>query len=172
MSAHARWVRFVVAARHVIAALLLLPVLSLPAFAGEPETRFQDPALEARFMALTHKLRCLVCQGQSIAESDSGFAADVKSEIQKKMRQGETDDEIVDFLVQRYGDFILFNPPLKATTVLLWAGPALLLLAGGTALGVILVRRRREAAIPLSDDDLKRAESLLSNGDTEEEGKV
>jgi cytochrome c-type biogenesis protein CcmH len=168
-------VRIVLNGRRTVAALLLLlSLLGLAgaSFGGEPESRFQDPALEARFMALTQKLRCLVCQGQSIAESDSGFAADVKREIYKKMKGGETDEEIVDFLVQRYGDFILFKPPLKATTVLLWVGPALLLLAGGTALGLILVRRRREAADPLTDDDLKRAESLLSNGDTEEESKI
>lgn len=157
-----------------VAALLLVPLLwlSAAAVAGQAASRFDDPALEARFMDLTQKLRCLVCQGQSIAESDSGFANDIKREIYKKMKQGKTNEEIVDFLVQRYGDFILFRPPLKPTTVLLWAGPALLLLVGGTALGVILVRRRREATPPLSDDDLKRAESLLSDGDTEGEGKV
>lgn len=155
-----------------LAPLLLVLWLAAPIEAGAVAGRFEDPALQERYSELTQQLRCLVCQGQSIAESDSGFANDIKREIRQKMEQGATDEEIVEFLVQRYGDFILFRPPLKPATALLWIGPALLLLTGATVLGAVLRRRRKDSETPLTDEEIKRAESLLAAGGDKEDGKV
>ena len=127
-----------------------------------------DPVIEARMAHLTSQLRCLVCQGQSIAESDSGFAHDVRNEIHTLMLQGKSDQEILVFLVQRYGDFILFKPPVKATTVLLWAGPIALLLIGATTL-LIVLRRRPQGEVTLSAEQLRRAEALLQDEVRQEE---
>lgn len=150
--------------RGVAAAWLLALSLgwcALPAaLAGEAQPLL-DPALEARIKNLEEELRCLVCQGQSIAESDSGFAQDVRREIESMMRAGRSDREIVDFLVQRYGDFILFRPPVKSTTALLWAGPLVLLAIGG-AIAIVLIRRQRRAPRQeLSAEQVRQAESLL-----------
>src|SRR5262245_32546410 len=89
-----------------------------------------DPALEARVTALASELRCLVCQNETIADSHADLAVDLRDQIREKMRQGQSNDQIVAFMVDRYGDFVLYRPPLKASTVLLWFGPLLLALAG------------------------------------------
>lgn len=147
---------------------LLLWVAAGAAVAKEAAPLISDPVIESRMAHLTSQLRCLVCQGQSIAESDSGFAHDVRSEIYKLMRQGKSDKEILDFLVQRYGDFILFTPPVKATTVPLWVGPIALLLIGGATL-LIVLRRRPQGEVTLSAEELRRAEALLQDEVRQEE---
>ncbi|HHH36944.1 MAG TPA: cytochrome c-type biogenesis protein CcmH [Gammaproteobacteria bacterium] len=141
-------------------ALALSPAPSV-SWAGEARPVVADPVIEARMAALSAQLRCLVCQGQSIAESGSDFANDVRREMLRLMEQGRSDQEVIDFLVQRYGDFILFRPPVKGTTLLLWLGPFLLLLAGGSALFVTLRRRRQAADAVLSPEEQQRAERLL-----------
>jgi len=120
-----------------------------------------DPALEARVMALSSELRCLVCQNQTLADSNAGLAADLREEIREMMRQGKSDEQIVAFLVERYGDFVLYRPPLKPATVLLWFGPLLLVLAGIATLFVRLARRRRGAEADLAPADEERARRLL-----------
>ncbi len=105
----------------------------------------KDPVADARAVKLTEKLRCLVCQNQTIADSNAELAQDLRRQVHEQIAAGKTDDEIVDYMVARYGDFVLYQPPLKATTVLLWAGPALLLLIGFVGL-VRIVRARRAAA--------------------------
>lgn len=130
--------------------------------AREAQPLIADPVIEARMAAMGEELRCLVCQGQSIAGSDSDFANDIKREMRAMMENGRSDSEVVDFLVQRYGDFILFRPPVKGATMLLWLGPFILLAIAVTVLVISLKRRGRStAASTLSNEELRRAESLL-----------
>ena len=139
-----------------------LILISLNGYAGEAQPLIKDPVIEARMAALSSQLRCLVCQGQSIAESGSGFANDVRREMRREMENGRTDAQVVDFLVQRYGDFILFRPPVKGTTLLLWFGPLALLLLALTVLFMTLRRRRQKpVGEQLSQAEIRRAETLL-----------
>ncbi|HEY4732889.1 MAG TPA: cytochrome c-type biogenesis protein [Gammaproteobacteria bacterium] len=146
---------------------LLLSVVC--AAAKEATPMAEDPETEARLIKLSSDMRCLVCQNQSLADSDSDFANDLRREMRVMMKQGKTDAEIVDFMVQRFGDFVLFRPPMKMTTALLWFGPFLLLVIGGGALIITLKRRRgRVDETPLSDQDIRRAEQLLDSQAGEE----
>jgi cytochrome c-type biogenesis protein CcmH len=131
-----------------------------------------DPEMQARLKRLEYELRCLVCQAESIAESNSEFAQDIRREVARMMTEGMTDQEIRQFLVDRYGDFILFRPPVNSATALLWAGPLLLLAIGAVVIGVILMRRRRPEAdaAALSDEEHRRASSLLTVGEGKGEG--
>jgi len=104
-----------------------------------------DPALEARMLAITGELRCLVCQNQTIADSHADLAADLRQEVREMLKRGRTDDQVRRYMTDRYGDFVLYRPPLKATTVVLWLGPALLLAIALVALAVVLSRRARLA---------------------------
>lgn len=147
---------------------LLLLVLALPAFANEAAPAAQDPALEQRVMRLTAELRCLVCQNQSLADSHADLAIDLKNQVRSQMQAGKSDAEIREFMVARYGDFVLYRPPLKSTTALLWAGPFALLAAGGLALGFYLRRRReRLTGSELTPEQRARAEALLRAGGEE-----
>ncbi len=125
-----------------------------------------DPALEQRVMTLAAELRCLVCQNQTIADSSAPLAEDLRNQVREKMRQGASDSQIIDFMVERYGDFVLYRPPVKATTLLLWFGPLLLVAAG---LLVLLRRlRRRPAPEPeLSAAERERARKLLAESEAE-----
>jgi cytochrome c-type biogenesis protein CcmH len=144
---------------------LLLMVLALPAYANEAALAAQDPALEQRVMRLTAELRCLVCQNQSLADSHADLAIDLKNQVRSQMQAGKSDAEIREFMVARYGDFVLYRPPLKSTTALLWAGPFVLLAAGGLALGFYLRRRRqRLTESELTPEQRARAEALLRAG--------
>lgn len=140
-------------------ALLLALALALAPLAARA---VQESALDQRVDSLAHELRCLVCQNQTIAESRADLAMDLKKEIREQIRAGKTDKQIIDFMVARYGDFVLYNPPFKATTALLWGGPFALLLGGVIVLFVYLRRRRaRVARAALSDEQRARAEALL-----------
>src|SRR6185295_4254372 len=112
----------------------------------------EDPVLEKRVRDLSSELRCLVCQNQTLADSHAPLAVDLRNQIREKMQQGASEHDIVDYMVARYGDFVLYRPPFKATTVLLWAGPMLLMLAGLAALFFRLARRRSESQPELSDE--------------------
>ena len=145
-------------------ALLLLGFLAAPLAAKEAAPAAADPVLEKRVMRLAEELRCLVCQNQTLADSNAPLAEDLRNQLREKMREGKSDREVVDFLVERYGDFVLYRPPLKATTLLLWFGP-LLLLAAGFAVLVRSIRRRRDAtAAEIGAADRKRAAELLAGG--------
>jgi len=146
--------------------LVLTVMLSLgcPAWAGEAQPAAADPALEARVTAVATELRCLVCQNQTLADSNAPLAVDLRDQIREQMRQGASERDIVDYMVARYGDFVRYRPPFKAATVLLWAGPALLMLAGFAALYYRLRRRRGEAQPGLSDEQRSRAQALLADG--------
>ena len=141
---------------------LLLMMLALPAYANKAAPGTQDPALEQRVMRLTAELRCLVCQNQSLADSHADLAVDLKNQVRSQMRAGKSDAEIREYMVARYGDFVLYRPPLKPTTALLWSGPFVFLVAGGLAL-VFYLRRRRERLTQseLTPEQRARAELLL-----------
>jgi cytochrome c-type biogenesis protein CcmH len=149
--------------------VLMLSVLVFNiAHAADSAPAADDPALEKRVMELSENLRCLVCQNQTIADSPAELAKDLKKQIREKMQQGMSDRDIIDYLVARYGDFVLYRPPLKGTTMLLWFGPLLFLAAGLAALFYRVARRRKEAATELSDADRARAAALLkSEGDAQ-----
>ncbi|HSV71856.1 MAG TPA: cytochrome c-type biogenesis protein [Methylibium sp.] len=121
-----------------------------------------DPALEARVYAIAAELRCLVCQNETIAASQADLAVDLRKQIRQKLAAGQSEREILDFMTARYGDFVLYRPPLKATTVLLWAGPFVLLLVGGAVLAINIRRRRASIAASLSPADAQRARDLLA----------
>lgn len=137
-----------------------------PAFAKEAAP-VGDPAVEARLQKITEELRCLTCMGQSIADSHSGFSDDMRREIREMIAQGKSDKQIMEFMVQRYGDFVLYRPPVKTSTWLLWFGPFLLFAA---ALGVLIAKlrkRSRNEARPLTEAEHAQAARLLQ----ESEGK-
>ena len=147
--------------------LLLLAATASWALAREAAPAAADPALEQRVMTLASELRCLVCQNQTIADSNAPLAEDLRNQVREKMRGGASDSEIVDYMVARYGDFVLYRPPLKLTTALLWFGPLLLLAAG---FGVLLRRilRRRPAHDPeMTVSERRRAAALLAGSETE-----
>ena len=140
--------------------LALLLVLAGAAFAKEAAPLATDPALEARMMTIAGELRCLVCQNQSIAESNAGLAADLRKQLREQIAAGKTDAEIVEYMTSRYGDFVLYKPPFKATTALLWVGPGLLLAGALGALLLVLRRRQRlgaDAFDPDTPDDADTA---------------
>lgn len=125
-----------------------------------------DRALEADVMELSHKLRCLVCQNQSIAESNAPLALDLRNQVREQLAAGRDKDDVIDYLVERYGDFVLYEPPFKAVTVLLWLGPAALLFGGAGWLAFRLRRRRDELAAEgtLTAAERERARALLAGG--------
>ena len=141
---------------------LLLAAMLAPAFAKEAAPVATDPVAEARLMKLSSELRCLVCQNQTIADSNAELAVDLRTEIREKIQAGMSDAAIKDFMVARYGDFVLYRPPVKGTTLILWVGPFLLLAVGGGVLVFNLRRRRQSVAEPeLSRDEQSLAESLF-----------
>jgi cytochrome c-type biogenesis protein CcmH len=111
--------------------------------AKEAASAADDPVLEARMLALTTELRCLVCQNQTIADSHAGLAVDLRNQVREMLRRGDSDKQILAYMTDRYGDFVLYRPPLKGTTALLWFGPGTLLVGGLVALFLILRRRTR-----------------------------
>lgn len=145
---------------HRLATLLLLAWLGL-ATAQEARPLAEDPVLEAKVLAIAEELRCLVCQNETIAASHADLAVDLRKQIRQKLQQGQSREQIVDFMVQRYGDFVLYRPPVKRSTWLLWGGPFLLLLAALTGLALSIRRRRRLAGAPLQDEQAERARRLL-----------
>jgi cytochrome c-type biogenesis protein CcmH len=140
--------------------IALLLAVSAVALAIDPEPAFSDPAMQARYEKLTRELRCLVCQNQTIADSNAGLAQDLRREVRELMVAGKTDQEIDDFLTDRYGDFVLYNPPVKPRTYLLWAAPALLVVLGmGAAVTVVMRRARAARENPASLEDNNETES-------------
>jgi cytochrome c-type biogenesis protein CcmH len=136
-----------------VARLLLLLLFAVPAFAQD------DPGLEKRVTGLAHELRCLVCQNQTLADSNAPLAVDLRNQIREQLKAGKSERDIIGFMVERYGDFVLYRPPFKASTVALWLGPFALL-----ALGSWLFLRRlrqRKPEPPLTEAERSRAAKLL-----------
>jgi cytochrome c-type biogenesis protein CcmH len=147
----------------LLALVILLFTSPVRAQQQEAPTVAADPVLEKRVQKLGEELRCLVCQNQTIADSNAGLAVDLKNQIREQLKAGRSDRQILDYMVERYGDFVLYRPPVKATTVLLWAGP-FVLFALGVGAAVVIVRRRREqvaAAPEITDEQRRKAAQLL-----------
>ena len=150
----------------VLVAVLLLLLLASSAGAVQPGEQLSDPVLEARARAISAELRCLVCQNESIDQSDADLAHDLRVLVRQRLEAGDTDQQVRDYLVRRYGDFILLKPPVKPVTYLLWFGPFVLLAIG--AAGVLVFLRRRSAGAaspPLSTQEQKRLARLLADED-------
>ena len=160
-----RRLRFTALARvwvTVLVPVLVLMFASAAATAKEAADAAANPALEARVMAISEELRCLVCQNQTIADSHADLAVDLRNQIRTKLAAGESERQIKDFMVERYGDFVLYRPPLKATTVLLWVGPfALLALAAFALWRAIRQRAQRLVTAGPTEAELERARRLL-----------
>ncbi len=144
--------------------LFLLFMMPLLAYAGVAQDMAKDPVLEKRMLGLAENLRCLVCQNESLAASRSDLAEDMRREVRELLQKGMTDQEIKDYLVARYGDFVLYEPPMKSYTLLLWLGPFALLLIGMSVL-VFQLRNRRKTVSEstLSPEAQKRVADLLNN---------
>lgn len=134
-------------------------------WAKEAAPLAEDEAVEKRLIVISEEMRCLVCQNESLAGSRSDLAQDLRRELRTLIKEGKTDAEVREFMVSRYGDFVLYRPPLKPTTWLLWVGPFVLMIAGVAALIAYLRRRGRELKdVPLSAEENRRAEALLKEG--------
>jgi cytochrome c-type biogenesis protein CcmH len=127
----------------VLLAVLLLS-FALPLAAQEP--RLQDPALEARARDLQREIRCVVCQNESIDSSQAGIARDLRELVRERLAAGDSDEEVREFLVERYGDYVLFRPPMRSDTWVLWFGPAIVLLIGAAGIALAVARRRKQGA--------------------------
>lgn len=141
--------------------LLLLLLLASPALAVLPDERLADPALEARARALSRELRCVVCQNESIDESNATIARDLRILLRERLTAGDSDAQATAFLVARYGDFVLLRPPVRADTWLLWFGPFAALIIGAGITIVALRRRPAAVAAPLSTEEQARVEKLM-----------
>ena len=145
--------------------------VALPAAAQHLEDRLADPAQEARARELSRELRCLVCQNQSIEDSNAPLARDLRRIVRERIVAGDSDKAVLDYLVQRYGEWVLLKPRFNAQTLLLWLGPALLLMLGGGVVFALYRRQRRAQSVapaPLDAEEQRRLDALLRN---EEAGK-
>ncbi len=148
-------------------ALLLAALLALPAFpagAVQPDEVLRDPALESRARDISRELRCLVCQNQSIDDSNADLARDLRLLVRERLKAGDSDDGVMAYVTERYGDYVLLRPPFKATTLALWLGPFAVLGLGGLGTFLFLRGRRGAAAAdtaPLSQDEQRRLDALL-----------
>lgn len=152
--------------------ICLMLCLTFQVQAKEAEMIGGSAEMQAKVMAVSGELRCLVCQGQSLADSNAEFAVDMRTQIMEMMQEGMSHREVVDFMVERYGDYVRYRPPFKATTMALWFGPFILLGIGIAVLYYnVLQRRKHIQDAPLSDEDRKRAEALLRGDSKESSGE-
>ncbi|MFG1423937.1 cytochrome c-type biogenesis protein [Roseixanthobacter liquoris] len=158
--------------RRLVALVLLLPLAfgalgalgAAPAFAVQPDEVLGDPVLEARARDLSRELRCMVCQNQSIDDSDAPLARDLRLLVRDRLKAGDSDQQVLDFLVARYGEFVLMRPALSWRNALLWGAPLLVLAAGALAASLAIQRRRRAApdTVPLTPDEEERVRRILT----------
>jgi cytochrome c-type biogenesis protein CcmH len=151
--------------RVAVIAFALATIASSSSLAVQPDEMLKDPKLEARARVLSRELRCMVCQNQSIDESEAPLARDLRLLVRERLSKGDTDQQVLDFLVVRYGEFVLLKPPLESKTIILWALPALALLAGAVGL-FFAVRRRRTAQLEpatLSIEERRRLSTLVDD---------
>jgi len=148
-----------------LAGAFILAASATSSFAVRPDEMLSDPALEARAEAISRDIRCVVCQSESIEESDADIAHELRVIVREQLKAGASDDQVRAYLVARYGDFVLLKPPFKAKTVLIWTGPFLLLLGAGIGIYLYYRRARRLEAAPLSAAEQARLESFLKAHD-------
>ena len=162
--------------RFIISAMLAWTFATAAALAVEPDEMLDDPVLEARAREISTGLRCLVCQNQSIDESNAQLAKDLRVLVRERLVEGDSDEQVFDYVVSRYGDFVLLKPPMKPSTYLLWFGPVLIVALGIFAL--VAIFRRRGAVVvaveslgpaALNDDEKNRLAALLDETDTNDE---
>lgn len=157
----------------VSALAVLLPVLVItPAMAVNPDEMLSNPVLEERAREISKELRCLVCQNQSIDDSDAELARDLRVLVRERLVAGDDNQEVIDYIVARYGDYVLLNPPLKPETYILWASPAVLVVLAILAVFAFYRRKKRDgspASASLSKDEQKRLDELL--GSSKDDGK-
>ncbi|WP_126454786.1 cytochrome c-type biogenesis protein [Sulfuriflexus mobilis] len=152
--------------RRILTTALLFVSLLLQA--GVEVQHFDTPEQEARYKTLINELRCLVCQNQNLADSNAELAQDLRRQTYEMIIKGDADEEIVGYMVARYGDFVLYRPPFKRSTALLWAGPFILLFIGLTIVFLFIRRRNREDVPPLSEAQRQRTRRLLEAGDKDQ----
>lgn len=133
--------------------LVLALLLAQPVFAVQPDEMLANPALEARARAISEELRCVVCQNQSIDDSDAPLAKDLRLVVREQLTMGKSDADVMAYIVSRYGNFVLLKPPVEPATWVLWAGPFAVLIIGGAAMAAWSRRRRMAEAAPLSADE-------------------
>jgi cytochrome c-type biogenesis protein CcmH len=162
-SPHRWWRGLAIAAGRVTLGAGFGAMLAMSVAAVEPREQLSDPALEARARAISKDLRCLVCQNQSIDDSNADIARDLRRLVRERLIAGDSDAAIRDYLVARYGDFVLLDPPVKPVTYLLWGGPVLIL-CGAVAGAAFLIRRQRKGAeaAPLSADERRKLDAIMS----------
>ena len=146
----------------LVMAVLLTPVFAAPVVTYD----FASEEQEALFNKLSNELRCLVCQNQAISDSNAELAKDLRDEIYGMLQQGKSEEEIVEFMVERYGDFVLYNPPLKPMTWLLWFGPVFALIAGFFFVIRIIKRQKQATVAEMSSEEAERLKSLQSEAQT------
>ena len=154
--------------KNLLFMLLLSIIISLPlnVVAVEPSEILQNPQLEIRARSLSQNIRCLVCQNQSIDDSNASLAKDLRKIVREQLVSGASDDEIYNFLIERYGDFVLLRPPVKATTYILWYGPLFIFFAGLVLSALFLIRRKRILPEePLSHSEKEELSRLISRKD-------
>src|SRR6201988_2302019 len=152
----------------ILLSCILLGLFVVLVTGKDAQPNGDDPAIEKRLHKLSQELRCLVCQNETLADSQAGLAEDLRREIREQMKAGKSDEEIIEFLTQRYGQFILYRPQVTPTTYLLWFGPFLLLI-GGLAILFHYIKKRRDLIPnkPLTSDEKRRAAELLSESGKE-----
>lgn len=148
--------------RKILSALALAGALASPALALDPDEMFADPAKEQRARDIGRQLRCLVCQNQSIFDSNAGLAKDLRVVVRERMEAGDSDAEVLDYVRIRFGDYVLLNPRVAGQTLVLWAAPAAFLILGGLGLATYLRRRSPDAPADLTEAELDEARTLLN----------
>lgn len=146
---------------NAISALFFLALLHLPALAVQPDEVLKDSQLEHRARELSTELRCLVCQNQSIDDSDASLARDLRLLVRERLSEGDSDDQIRRFVVERYGEFVLLKPVFQPHTLILWLTPAIVLLIGGGSLYVVSRRKKKQVVEPLSEREQAALDALL-----------
>ena len=158
--------------KNLALAILLALSIASTAFAISPDEILKDPALEARARAIGQSLRCLVCQNQSIDDSDAGLARDLRTLVRERLTAGDSDQAVIAYVVSRYGDFVLLRPPVKPETWVLWFGPLLLLVGVGSLIAVRARRKRVVNTTPLSSDEQAELARLVENGPIQNEERA
>ena len=141
--------------------LMALLIVAPVTMAAEAMLEFDSPKQESRYLDLIDELRCMVCQNQNLADSNASLAQDLRNRTYDMVREGKSDQDIINYMVERYGEFVLYRPPLKMTTMLLWFGPAIFLVIAGTTFFLYSRRLRKNSTVELDSEERRQAQQLL-----------